>query len=267
MGCVAWQQTKRGEGTSVMDYLYTEGVAQAAPAGIPDLALPLRVGVAFAPPAGRLSHGYNSSSAGTPTEQERFTLVEKVAIHFRALPYIGKVEHIPSAYLRPAGGFANLKQVSAMFDVDVIALVAYDQVQFTDQNLLSLSYWTLVGAYVVKREHNDTQTLLDAVLFDVSSRSLLFRAPGSSQVKASSTAIGLEARLRADSALGFQLATEDMVVNLEKELAAFKTRLKEQPEQVRISHRPGYSAAGSLGEGFALAMTGLLLWAGGRTRR
>lgn len=265
-GCVAWHVSQRGQGTSVMEYLYPEETKQVELGRVPELALPLRVGVAFVPPATRRTGGYGYASATTPTEQERAALVEKVAERFRELPYIGKVEHIPSAYLRPGGGFANLDQVRAMFGVDVIALVAYDQVQFTDQNLLSLAYWTVVGAYVVKGEHNDTQTLLDAVLYDIPSRALLFRAPGTSQVKASATAVGLETRLRADSAKGFDLATEDMIKNLEAELAAFRTRIKEQPERVQITHRPGYSGAGSFGGGLALVLTGALLWAGRKSR-
>jgi len=265
-GCVAWQVSQRGQATSVMEYLYPEDLKQVELGRVPELALPLRVGVAFVPPATKRSGGYGYSAASTPTEQERAALVEKVAERFRQLPYIGKVEHIPSAYLRPGGGFANLDQVQAMFGVDVIALVAYDQVQFTDQNLLSLAYWTVVGAYVVKGEHNDTQTLLDAVLYDISSRSLLFRAPGTNQIKASATAVGLETRLRADSARGFELATEDMIKNLEAQLATFRMRIKEQPERVQITHRPGYSGAGSFGGGLALVLAGALLWAGRKTR-
>ncbi len=48
-----------------------------------------------------------------------------------------------------------------MYDIDVIALVSYDQVQFTDGSFLSLTYWTIVGAYVVAGEKNDTSTMLD----------------------------------------------------------------------------------------------------------
>lgn len=265
-GCVAWQANKRGQGTSVMAFLYPEEMKQVKLGMVPELELPLRVGVAFVPPATSRSGGHGHASTTTPTEQERAALVEKVAERFRGLPYISKVEHIPSSYLRPGGGFPNLDQVRAMFGVDVIALVAYDQVQFTDQNLLSLAYWTVVGAYVVKGDHNDTQTLLDAVLYDIPSRSLLFRAPGTSQVKASSTSVGLEARLRADSARGFELATVDMIKNLEMELERFRTRIREQPEQVRITHRRGYSGGGSFGGGLALVLAGALLWAGRKTR-
>lgn len=261
-GCVGWQQSRRVQGTSVMQYLYPDDTTQIVAENIPELHLPLRVGVAFVPPGSNAKGGYafHPGSTNTPTEQERAALVETVAARFRSLPYIAKVEHIPSAYLRSGGGFANLDQIRSMFGVDVVALVAYDQVQFTDQNILSLAYWTVIGAYVVNGEHNDTQTLLDAVVYDIPSRSLLFRAPGTSQVKAGATAVGLETKLRADSAKGFQLATDDMVKNLEAQLASFRTRIKERPEQVRIVHRPGYTGAGSFGSALALlAAAGVFL--------
>jgi rhombotail lipoprotein len=265
-GCVGWQQS-RNQGTSVMQFLYPTEKTHIETERVPELLLPLRVGVAFVPPAQDRSSGYGYASGTSPSEQERAALVGKVAARFRALPYIGKVEHIPSAYLRPGGGFANLDQLRSMFGVDVIALIAYDQVQFTDQNFLSLSYWTIVGAYIVKGEHNDTQTLMDAVVYDIPSRSLLFRAPGTSQIKAGATAVGLETRLRADSTKGFQLATDEMVKNLETELAEFRVRIKERPEQVRITHRPGYSGAGGFEGGLALILAGILVCTDRRSRR
>lgn len=137
--------------------------------------------------------------------------------------------------------------------------------QFTDQNALSLTYWTIVGAYLFKGEHNDTQTLLDTVVYDIASRELLFRAPGTSQIKAGSTAVGLETRLRRDSAQGFELATVELVENLDGQLASFRTRIRERPDQVRIVHRPGYSGAGSFEAGLALLCAGAALWLGRRS--
>lgn len=34
-----------------------------------------------------------------------------------------------------------------MTGADIIALISYDQVQFTDEGLASLSYWTVLGYY------------------------------------------------------------------------------------------------------------------------
>ncbi|MFQ5487965.1 MAG: rhombotarget lipoprotein, partial [Gammaproteobacteria bacterium] len=149
-----------------------------------------------------------------------------------------------SAYLTPAGVFSNLDQIRNMYGIDVIALVSYDQVQFTDEGMLSLTYWTLVGAYVVSGEKNDTSTMLDTAVYDIPSRKMLFRAPGTSQVKGRATPVNLSGELRADSLKGFQEATAAMIVNLDRQLASFREKIKSNPEQVKIVHRSGYSGGG-----------------------
>lgn len=101
-------------------------------------------------------------------------LLSKVAQQFKQLDYVQTIEIIPSAYLTPGGGFNNLAQIKTMYEVDVVALVAYDQVQFTHEGLSSLSYWTIVGAYVVKGEKNDTNTMMDTVVVDIDSQKCYF---------------------------------------------------------------------------------------------
>jgi rhombotail lipoprotein len=260
-GCVGWTDSRNTHASSVMQYLYPTEPTRIEEPAIPELTLPLRVGVAFVPAGDGRQNNYGNSAGQTFTEQQKADLLAKVAARFSGLPYVGKIEIIPSAYLRPGGGFENLRQVRGMFGVDVVALVSYDQVQFTDSNFLSLVYWTIVGAYIVEGERNDTQTLMDAVVYDIESRQMLFRAPGTSQVKASATPINLQAELRTDSAKGFDLATEEMIKNLETELAAFRVRVKERPEEIRIVNRPGYSGAGSFGGVCALALVAAAWWA------
>jgi len=63
-------------------------------------------------------------------------------------------------------------------------LISYDQTQFTDQGVLTLAYWTIVGAYVVQGEKNDTQTMVDAVVYDIPSRKMLFGLQGRASSKA-----------------------------------------------------------------------------------
>ncbi len=249
-----------------MQFLYPDTVNYVENVAVPELALPLRVGVAFVPPGGERRAGYSYSAATdiTPAEQRR--LLENVADKFRALPFVAEIQVIPTAYLRPGGGFANLDQIRAMFGVDVVALVAYDQVQFTDENFLSLAYWTIVGAYIVQGEKNDTQTLMDATVYDIASRRLLFRAPGVSRVNASATPVGLDAALRADRETGLALATEDLAKNLDGELASFRARIKERPEAVKIVHRPGYTGAGAFEGWAALGLLGGLWFAQRRSR-
>ena len=248
-GCVMWQHNRSTHATSVMQFLYPKDSQHTEAPRIPVLSLPLRVGVAFVPSA----NGQNSGIS----EAAKAEMLKRVAAEFRGLPYVKAIEIIPTTYLRPTGGFENLEQVKSMFGVDVIALVAYDQIQFTNEGFLSLAYWTIVGAYMIEGEKNDTQTLMEAVVFDISSHKMLFRAPGTSRVKASATPINLSEQLRTDSRTGFDQATTEMIANLKTELENFKTRVKESPTEFKIEHKPGYTGGGMLDGGFAIGLAGL----------
>jgi rhombotail lipoprotein len=252
-GCHMWPQTRNTHATSVMQFLYPNDSQHTETPGVPVLSLPLRVGVAFVPGAGGYGYGVGISEAA------KAELLKQVAAEFKGLPYVKSIEIIPTTYLRPSGGFENLDQVKQMFGVDVIALVAYDQVQFTNEGFMSLAYWTIVGAWVVQGEKNDTQTLMEAVVFDVASRKMLFRAPGTSRVKASSTPVNLSEELQADSRKGFDEANKEMIANLKTELENFKVRVKESPDEFRIEHKPGYTGGGDLGPWAALGFAGLSL--------
>ena len=189
----------------------------------------------------------------------RQSLMERIAGEFRQYEFIKEITPIPSEYLRAQGGFDNLDQIRGLYGVDVIALVSYDQIQNTDQSFWSVAYWTIVGAYIFKGEKNDTSTLMDAAVFDIPSRKLLFRAPGTSDVKASATIVNLSEQLREDSRKGFESAADNLVVNLKAALERFRTRIKERPEEVQIVHRPGYSGGGAFDLWLLLVLPGLLL--------
>ncbi len=211
------------------------------------LRLPLRVGIAFVPG--------DYTGAGGITETQKAALLERVAWEFKNRGYIQSIEIIPSTYLRPRGGFANLDQVSGLLNVDVIVLVAYDQVQFTNMNVMSLVYWTIGGSYVFQGNKNDTHTLMEAAVYDIKSRHLLFRAPGASQVQGKSTVMDLlESDMREESALGFERATAELIRNLQLQLELFRERIKRTPETVKIEHRPGYTGGGGAGAVLALAV-------------
>ncbi len=116
--------------TSAVDYLYPNAKEPLAATGVPVLSLPLRVGIAFVP-------GTMGNANLALTEVRKNEVLDEVASHFRKLPFVKSIEIIPTAYLRPRGSFANLDQIRTMYGVDVVALVSYDQTQFTDQGLLS----------------------------------------------------------------------------------------------------------------------------------
>ncbi|MBU0483750.1 MAG: rhombotarget lipoprotein [Proteobacteria bacterium] len=236
--------------SSVVQYLYPkkEGVIETPT--IPNLTLPLRVGVAFVPEAGIRSQAL--------TERNKMELMKNVSDHFKHYEFIKSIEIIPSAYLTPMGSFANLNQIKTMYGIDVIALLSFDQSQFTDEGLATITYWTLIGAFVVPGEKNDTQTMLDAAVYDIQSQKMLFRAPGTSRIKNSATPVNLSEQKRLDSEEGFKQASKELVTNLVQQLEMFKEKLKEQPENYKIEHGPGYTGGGSLDASILIIM-GLLI--------
>ena len=262
-GCAGFygsHDTRRQSSTA--EFLYSKGKDLKQRPTIPHMTLPISVGIAFVPESEeRRRRGYSIAEA------DKRDLLEQVAAQFRELPYVSRIEIIPSAYLQPGGGFRNLDQISAMHDVDVIALTAFDQAQHSDEGLLSITYLTVVGAYVMPGEKNDTSTMLDTAVYHVPSRKLLFRAPGTSRVKGRSTLINADAERRKDSAEGFAVANEEMTANLKIELDRFNLRLKQEPEQYVISHKPGYKGGGATGPAMAALLTGALAVAQWRRKR
>jgi rhombotail lipoprotein len=262
-GCASLfgQQHSTRQAGSIVDYLYPD--AKEAPQMAPTvtrLRLPVRVGIAFVPGAGR-DNG--------PREAAQAQLLERVKASFSQYDYIGSIEVIPAAYLRPRGGFANLDQVARMFNVDVIALVSYDQIRFNDTNRLAVLYWTVVGAYLIKGDQYDVQTMVDAAVFDVRSRKLLFRAPGTSQVKGSSTLAGYSQEVRGAQSDGYAQAVEQMIPQLHTQLAGFRERAKSDPgiEVDRSDYKPrggGGRGAGGFGWAMALLLAGAAFVTGRR---
>ena len=243
VGC-SNQQTRSK--SSVVDYLYPANTETVIQPSTPTLNLPLKVGIAFVPEQETKTRGRNQwtgvvGSGAALTSASKSDLLDKVASNFKELDFVSEIEVIPTEYLTHGGSFTNLEQIQTMYGIDVIALVSYDQVQFTDEGFLSLTYWTIVGAYVVSGELNDTSTMLDTVVYDIKSKKMLFRAPGTSVVKGNATPVNLSEELREDSIEGFNMAAEEMTKNLHLQLERFKAKIKQNPEQVNIVHREDYS--------------------------
>lgn len=260
-GCLATSSARNA--TSVVDYLYPNVREPVVSPGIPVLTLPTRVAIAFVP--GETSKSVSGRTPFRPsqgfmlTETKKIAVLQEVADHFKKVSFVGNIEIIPSAYLTPRGSFANLDQVRTMYGVDVIVLVSYDQTQFTDEGMLSLAYWTIVGAYVVQGQKNDTHTMLDAVVYDIASRKMLFRAPGTSMVKGSATLVNLSEQLRVDSEAGFNKATAAMIANLDTQLVAFQEKVKQRPEEYRVVQTSsGSSRGGGMLDLLTLALLAVL---------
>lgn len=247
-GCASVNQRSAQQAGSIVDYLYPE--SKNPPAMTPTvtrLRPPVRVGIAFVP---------GSSWGNGLPEAEKIKLLNRVKDSFSKHAYIGKIEVIPSQYMRAKGGFTNLEQVARMFDVEVVALLSYDQMQFNDTNALSVLYWTIIGAYVVHGDQYDIQTMLDASVFDVQSHKLLFRAPGTSQVKGSASWANFSEQSRAAQIQGYNNAVDQLIPQLQAELDGFRERIKSDAAY-KVENKEGYKGGGSMGW-FSLALAALL---------
>jgi len=222
--------------SSVYEYLYPDQEGRIDSPGIPTLSLPLRVGIAFVPDNTRTNYRFS--------EKNRMDLMNEVARHFKQHDYVKEIELIPSAYLTPKGGFTNLDQIGTMYHLDVIALLSYDQTQFTAEGVASFAYWTIIGAYIVPGEKNDTHTMVDAAVYDIRSRKMLFRAPGVSHIKGLATPVNLQEALTKNSIAGFQQASTNLIENLDRQLELFKERAKAAPEEYKIVRKAGYTGGG-----------------------
>jgi rhombotail lipoprotein len=228
--------TRQGVSSSLVDYLYPQGEVPPRQEGvIPHLQIPLAVGLAFVPA--------QSPSGNVLPEAERLRLLNDVKAAFGGRDYIREIAVIPDAYMRSGRGFESLEQTARLYGLDVMALVSYDQVTHTSEKKSSLLYWTIVGAYFVEGNKNDVQTFVDTAVIDVATRKLLFRAPGTSEHKSDSTLVEVERDLRARQQKGFETAMADMTVNLDKELATFRERIKTDGS-VRVTRTGGAETGG-----------------------
>ncbi len=200
--------------SSLMDFLYPDKEAsKLQKPGIAQLKKRYRVGVAFVPS----KYGVENISAET-----QLKLLQRVKSKFIHYPFIESIAIIPTSYLKGGKGFDFIDQISRLYNVDIMALVSYDQVMNNSENKLSLLYWTVVGMYVIKGNDNSLNTFVDTAVFDIKSRKLLFRAPGTSESEQSSTLVNLKKNSDEHSILEFRKAVDKMVVNLDKELKAFR---------------------------------------------
>ncbi|MEI6859877.1 MAG: rhombotarget lipoprotein [Shewanella sp.] len=238
--------------SSLMDFLYPDKQSREAhKPEIPTLRLPVNIGIAFVP----------SESLGRDgiSQRDQIDLLDKVRKSFIQYDYIDRIELIPSTYLKGGNGFETLTQVARLHDVDVMALISYDQVSQTHDNNSALLYWTIVGMYVIPGSENSVQTFVDTAVFDVKSQKMLFRAPGINKLEQRSTAVGVDETIAEKSYEGFDLAVKDMIINLDDELDRFKVRVKEE-NIAKVEHKQGYSGGGGSLGGLILFILSLTLF-------
>ncbi len=221
-GCSLVDSSNYGKHTissSLMDFLYPDKKpGNFEKPGIPELKPRYRVGVAFVPTL----RGVEELDAET-----QINLLQRVKSKFVHYPFIEKIEIIPTSYLKGGKGFDFIDQIARLYDIDIMALVSYDQVINNSENSWSLLYWTVVGMYVIKGSNNALNTFVDTAVFDIKSRKLLFRAPGISRFEQSSSLVNLKKNSENRSLEEFKLAVDKMITNLDRELKAFRQKTGE----------------------------------------
>jgi rhombotail lipoprotein len=262
-GCTVIDQALCGPGcnrqqhdsTSLVEFLYPRGAMPPPSNTIPELHIPLRVGLAFLPSRhGDVVVGLEAA--------RRDALLEQIRARFTARKFVGEIVIIPDYYLQASAGREALSSVQRLYGIDVMALVSYDQVTYTEQNALSFAYLTIVGGYLVKGTHNDIVTLVDLAVIDPATRSLVLRAGGTDSRHRNTTAIDLEREKREAAGAGMAAATEQMIEHFDTALTAFEGSVRDGKANVRVVNRDGGNGrggGGSMTVVFLLALAALSL--------
>jgi rhombotail lipoprotein len=247
--CAPYCSASRHSSSSLVEFLYPNGQVPPAEDNIPELRVPLRVGLAFLPGRGGIG----------PDAALREELLERIRRHFSDRKFVSEIVVIPDYYLAQQRGFAGLEAVQRLYAIDLMALVSYDQVMHEDENNWSLGYITIVGAYVLKGSRYDISTLVDLAVIDPTTRSLVLRAGGVDTRHGNTTLIDQPREARAAGSGGFSAASDQMIEHFDTALTAFEAEVRAGHANVRVVHRGG---GGGSGGGGALTWPWIVLLAG-----
>jgi rhombotail lipoprotein len=250
--------------SSLVGFLYPNGRTPPPQDSIPELRLPLRVGLAFLPSERGPAEGLEAA--------QREALLERIRARFADRKFVSRIEIVPDYYLKTASGIQGLTVVSGfdglagvqrLYNVDVMALVSYDQVTYRDDNNWSLGYLTIVGAYVLKGNRHDVTTLVDLAVVDPATRSIVLRAGGTDTRHGTTTLVKESSEARESRSRGFSDATDQLIENFDAALTKFESDVRAGKANVRVvskrSQQPSTSGGGGgSGGGGALDWISLL---------
>src|ERR1700733_1025964 len=252
--CFSACQRHTQNSTSLVEFLYPNGAAPPAQDAQPQLHLPLRVGLAFLP-----SRGPEAIDGLDAAHKE--ALLEQIRQRFISRKFVAEIVLIPDYYLQGRRGFEGLEGVQHLYNIDLMALVSYDQVAHEDGNEWSLAYVTIVGAYILKGTRHDVSTLVDLAVVDPATHSLVLRAGGFDNRHGNVALIEEPRRLREAAADGFTAATRQMIDHFDTAPTAFEADVHEGKANVRIvsNQRGSGGGGGSLDWLSLLALVPLAL--------
>lgn len=244
--CTPYCNSSRHSSSSLVEFLYPNGQIPPPDNNIPELHVPLRVGLAFLPGSGGVG----------PDAALREQLLERIQRHFSDRKFVSEIVIIPDYYLTRQRGFAGLEAVQRLYSIDLMALVSYDQVTHEDENDWSLGYLTIVGAYVLKGSRYDISTLVDLAVIDPATRSLVLRAGGVDTRHGNTTLIDQPREARAAGNGGFSAASDQLIEHFDAALTTFEAEVRAGHANVRVVHR-GAGGGGALTWPWLVALMGL----------
>jgi len=251
--------------SSLVSFLYPKDHAPPPNDSLPELRVPLRVGLAFLP----TQQAYGASG---PSAAQREQLLAKVKSRFADRKFVSEIIIVPDYYLDSNRGIAGLEGLQRLYNVDVLALVSYDQVTHMDDNAWSLGYLTIVGQYIIKGNRHDVSTLIDLAVIDPTTRSVILRAGGTDTRHGNTTLVDRQRDARQSESLGFDAAMGQMIERFDAALIKFEADVREGKANVRVVNRNGTPRSGGGAFGMS-AMAGLILltlsvtWSRRRTNR
>jgi rhombotail lipoprotein len=233
--------------SSLVDFLYPNGRTPPQQNEIPQLRIPLRVGLAFLPPS-------EADAMGGLDAAHREQLLEKIKERFSSRKFVADIVLIPDYYLASRRGFEGLESVQRLYGLDLMALVSYDQVMHMDENNWSLGYVTIVGAYVLEGSRHDISTLVDLAVVDPKTHALVLRAGGTDTRHGNTTLMSSERETREAAIEGYGAATDQMTEHFDAALTKFESDVRSGKAAVRMVRETG----GRTGGGGALGWWSIL---------
>jgi rhombotail lipoprotein len=251
--CMPYCGASHASSSSLVEFLYPGGQLPPRDNSIPELQVPLRVGLAFLPARG---------GAAGPDAAQREELLARIRARFSSRKFVTEIVIIPDYYLASQRGFAGLEAVQRLYSIDLMALVSYDQVTHRQENGWSLGYLTIVGAYLIKGDRYDVATLLDLAVVDPGTHSLVLRAGGVDTRHGATTLNDQPREFREADSSGFSAAADQLIEHFDTALTAFEAEVRAGRANVRVVHKSGSGTGGGAGEfswPWLLPLLGLVL--------
>lgn len=235
--CAPHCRSETHNSSSLVSFLYPDGQTPPRQDATPELHLPLRIGLAFLPSQ---SPGNYADLDAAHKEQ----ILERIRQRFADRKFVGEIVLIPDYYLKSGRGFEGLQGVQRLYSIDLMALVSYDQVTHRDDTNWSLTYLTIVGAFIFKATDHDIATMVDLAVVDPATQSLVLRAGGTDGIHGHSTLVEEPQDARLAGAQSFDAASNQMIANFDAALNVFEASVRAGHANVRVVNRNGVPTGG-----------------------